>query len=88
MRIVDVFLCCHGDSEPEKSGLLGLSESRVETGRGDGRWRRRRKELSADELMAQVEWKGMCLDIRGMIVAPSDDTVPSLWFKNATTEAD
>lgn len=41
---------------------------------GDGRWRRRREELLADRLVAQVEWKGMCLDIRGMIVARSDCT--------------
>lgn len=48
---------------------------------GDGRWRRRREELLADELMAQVEWKEMCLDIRGMIVAWSDDMGPSRWLK-------
>ena len=39
---------------------------------GFGGWRRRHEELLADELMAQVEWKGMCLDIRDMIVARSD----------------
>lgn len=45
----------------------------METGRGlEGR---------ADELMAQVEWKGMRLDIRGMIVAPSDDMGVSLCMK-------
>lgn len=63
-----------------ETGLLGSSES--------GGWRRgggwkveRHEELSADQLMAQVEWKEMCLDIRGMIVARSDDRGPSMWLK-------
>lgn len=48
----------------------------------------------ADELMAQVEWKGMCLDIRGRIVARGDDTGTRSHTqgvrcgKNASTEAD
>lgn len=42
----------------------------METGRG--------MEGRADQLLAQVEWKGMCLDNRGMIVAPSDDMGASL----------
>lgn len=60
-----------------KSGLLGVSER--------GGWRQgggwKVEELLTGELMAQVEWKGMCLDIRGMIVAPSDDMGPSVWFE-------
>ncbi len=38
-------------------------------------------EGRADALMAQVEWKGMCLDIRCMIVAPSDDMGESLCWR-------
>lgn len=49
----------------------------METGEGVGRCRRRNEVLLADKLMAQVEWKGMCLDVRGMIVARSDGMGPT-----------
>lgn len=58
----------------------------METGRGDGRWRRRHEDLLADELMAQVEWKEMCLDIRGMTVAWSDDMGPTCGAEESATE--
>lgn len=53
---------------------------------GDGRWRMRHDDLLADELMAQVEWKEMCLDIRGMIVAWSDDMGPTCAAVESATE--
>lgn len=52
----------------EESGLLDMSEG--EDGEGDG-WRR------CNTLMAQVEWKGMCLDIGDMLVARSNDRGPA-----------
>ena len=44
----------------EESGLFDMSQS--VDGEGGG-WRR------CTMRMAQVEWKGMCLDIRDMLVA-------------------
>lgn len=54
---------------------MGVSESRG--------WRRRHDELLADERMAQVEWKGMCLDIGGMIVARSDGMGPTCTLRES-----
>lgn len=55
---------------------------------GDGSWRRRHEELLADKLMALVEWKEMCLDIRGMIVARSNDMGPTGTVVDSATSTD
>lgn len=39
-----------------------------------GGWGSCRRQKRVDKLLAQVKWKGMCLDIEVMIVACSNDT--------------
>lgn len=76
VHTVGVFLCYHGDNEQE-TGLPSVSRGWRHGGGVEGGGGDMKSSQRADELMAQVKWKGMCLDIRGMIVARSDDTETS-----------
>lgn len=90
MNTVDVFLCCHRDNKQRKLGYLVWVEGGDMKGGVEGRGGNMKSSYRVDKLMAQVEWKGMCLDIRSMIVAQSDgtDTHGVHCGKNATAEAD